>query len=69
MDLSTVKRGYREVTRALVALETLRDAIHIAREGCGLGIPTDSALYVARIHKWLLAEQAMLEHELGLDVE
>lgn len=60
--------AYQEVLKAISALNSLCDAVHIAREGCGLSIPTDTHEYTAQMHGWLLNEKTGLEVKLGLEL-
>ena len=57
MDRTTAKIAYQEIIRANNALSTLGDAIHIARDGCGCSIPTNTNEYIAKMHMWLLQEK------------
>jgi hypothetical protein len=41
----------------------------MAREGCGVSIPTDDIRYIGEMHGWLLSACEELEKELGIDFE
>lgn len=66
IDRSAKVRGYQEILTAIASVNQLRDAIIVARDGCGIAIPANATQYTAEIHFWLLEHKEMLEQELGL---
>lgn len=63
-----VKVGYAEILKAQAALEMLKEAVHVAKNGCGLGIPGVAFDYIAELGQILRNEERMLQEELGIRV-
>ena len=66
MENFDATEGYKQVLRAIIALDNMHDAIRMATDGHGLGIPTDWRLYCSKMRRWLYDERDMLEQSLGL---
>ncbi len=66
MERATQVRAYQEILAGIAFVNQLRDAIIVARDGCGIAIPQNATQYTAEIHCWLLEHKEMLEQELGL---
>jgi len=62
-------KAYGEIVRAIAGLDQLREAVHVAQLGYNLAIPSDTNIYIARIHNWLLEEQDMLTEEIVLQTK